>query len=48
LEEIRGAISELGYTPRRRNVFYRLLEEVPIGTARVAANEVARMLPTLI
>src|SRR5271165_3412244 len=27
LEEIRGAISELGYTPRRRNVFYELVDE---------------------
>ena len=27
LEEIRDAISELGYTPRQRNVFYELAEE---------------------
>jgi cyclic dehypoxanthinyl futalosine synthase len=27
LDEIRGAISELGYTPRQRNVFYELLPE---------------------
>ena len=27
LEEIRGAIRELGYTPRRRNVFYELFDE---------------------
>ncbi len=27
LEEIRGAITELGYTPRRRNVFYQLVDE---------------------
>ena len=26
LEEIRGAIRELGYTPRRRNVFYELVD----------------------
>jgi cyclic dehypoxanthinyl futalosine synthase len=29
LAEIRGAISELGYTPRRRNVFYQLVDEAP-------------------
>ena len=27
LEEIRSAISELGYTPRQRNVFYELIDE---------------------
>jgi cyclic dehypoxanthinyl futalosine synthase len=27
LEEMRSAISELGWTPRRRNVFYELFEE---------------------
>ena len=31
LEEIRGAIRELGYTPRQRNVFYELIDEVPRG-----------------
>lgn len=30
IEEIRGAIEELGYTPRRRNVFYELVDEVPL------------------
>ncbi len=29
LEEIRGSIAELGYTPRRRNVFYELVDEAP-------------------
>jgi cyclic dehypoxanthinyl futalosine synthase len=29
LDEIRGAISELGYVPRRRNVFYQLVDEPP-------------------
>ncbi len=29
LEEIKGAISELGFVPRRRNVRYELLDEVP-------------------
>jgi cyclic dehypoxanthinyl futalosine synthase len=27
LDEIRGAISELGYVPRQRNVFYQLADE---------------------
>jgi cyclic dehypoxanthinyl futalosine synthase len=26
LDQIRDAISELGYTPRRRNVFYQLVD----------------------
>ena len=29
LDEIRGAISELGYIPRRRNVFYQLVDDQP-------------------
>ena len=29
IDEIRGAISELGYTPRRRNVFYELVDVAP-------------------
>ncbi len=29
LDDIRGAIRECGYVPRRRNVFYQLLEEPP-------------------
>jgi cyclic dehypoxanthinyl futalosine synthase len=29
LEEMRGAIAELGYTPRRRNVFYQLIDDAP-------------------
>ena len=35
LEEMRGAIVELGYTPRRRNVFYQLIDEAA-GGGRVA------------
>ncbi len=30
LQQIRDAISELGYTPRQRNVFYQLLAERPL------------------
>jgi cyclic dehypoxanthinyl futalosine synthase len=37
IEEIRGAISELGYTPRRRNVFYQLVDEAP-AEAELALN----------
>jgi len=33
LDEMRGAISELGYTPRRRNVFYELVDEAPLEPA---------------
>ena len=29
LEQIRHCISDLGYTPRQRNVFYELIDEVP-------------------
>jgi cyclic dehypoxanthinyl futalosine synthase len=37
LDEIRNAISELGYTPRQRNVFYELLSE-PHEQAAVESN----------
>lgn len=30
LQQMRDAISELGYTPRRRNVFYELVDEAPL------------------
>jgi cyclic dehypoxanthinyl futalosine synthase len=33
LEEMRSAISELGWIPRRRNVFYELFEDEPITPA---------------
>jgi cyclic dehypoxanthinyl futalosine synthase len=42
LEEIRGAISELGYTPRQRNVFYELLPE------HRAATMIGRRAPELV
>jgi cyclic dehypoxanthinyl futalosine synthase len=35
IDEIRGAISELGYTPRRRNVFYELVDQAPAEPAIV-------------
>ena len=41
IDEIRGAIAELGYTPRRRNVFYELVERAGdrLGAAyRLGAN----------
>ena len=37
LSEIRGAIEEIGYTPRQRNVFYELLSEEHEQMA-IAAN----------
>ncbi len=33
LEEIRGAIAELGYVPRQRNVFYDLIDESAAATS---------------
>ena len=38
LEEMKDAIRELGYTPRRRNVFYELVDDVPLepATAQIA------------
>ena len=40
LEEMKSAISELGWIPRRRNVFYELLDDEPtVGLpATVAAG----------
>ena len=40
LDEIRGAISELGYIPRQRNVFYELINE---KSAQNAAAEPRRL-----
>ncbi|HZZ72038.1 MAG TPA: cyclic dehypoxanthinyl futalosine synthase [Pirellulales bacterium] len=37
LQEMREAIRELGYTPRRRNVFYELVDEVPPAPALAAS-----------
>jgi cyclic dehypoxanthinyl futalosine synthase len=38
LEEMKDAIRELGYTPRRRNVFYELVDDAPLEpiTAQIA------------
>lgn len=43
LEQMRSAISQLGWTPRRRNVFYELFEDEPSSTesARLAARTVS-------
>jgi cyclic dehypoxanthinyl futalosine synthase len=38
IDEIRGAISELGYTPRRRNVFYELVDEAPVEAVLAVAE----------
>jgi cyclic dehypoxanthinyl futalosine synthase len=32
LEQMKDAIRELGYTPRRRNVFYQLVDQAPLET----------------
>ncbi len=37
LEEIQECIRELGYTPRRRNVFYELVDEAPCEPALTGA-----------
>jgi len=37
LEQMKSAISELGWIPRRRNVFYELFEEEPTVTPPAAA-----------
>lgn len=36
LQEIRDAISELGYVPRQRNVFYELIDEAPSASPSMA------------
>ena len=33
LEQMKDAIRELGYTPRRRNVFYELVDDAPLEPA---------------
>jgi cyclic dehypoxanthinyl futalosine synthase len=44
LEQMRSAISELGWVPRRRNVFYELFEDddavTPVDPAREKARSV--------
>ena len=40
LEEMKTAISELGWTPRRRNVFYELFEDEPVVV--LAGDQAAR------
>ncbi|HUY35992.1 MAG TPA: cyclic dehypoxanthinyl futalosine synthase [Pirellulales bacterium] len=35
LKQIRDAISELGYVPRQRNVFYQLIDAAPAAVAKV-------------
>jgi cyclic dehypoxanthinyl futalosine synthase len=44
LEEMRSAISELGWIPRRRNVFYELFEDEPaVEPARVSRRPAAEL-----
>jgi cyclic dehypoxanthinyl futalosine synthase len=37
LEEIRRAITEAGFIPRQRNVFYQYIDADPLATASLAA-----------
>ncbi len=43
LRDIRNAISELGFTPRQRNVYYELIEEQPIPAAEPPNGGVKRL-----
>jgi len=45
LEEMRSAISELGWIPRRRNVFYELFEDEPVAPAGDPERIQARAIP---
>ncbi len=46
LDEIRGAISELGFTPRQRNVFYELLpDDRPLASAHPHSRHNLHALP---
>jgi cyclic dehypoxanthinyl futalosine synthase len=38
LEQMKDAIRELGYVPRRRNVFYELLDDEPIAESLPVLN----------
>jgi len=44
LEEMRSAISELGWIPRRRNVFYEVFDDTP---ATASAGAPMASLPVL-
>ncbi|NBX30696.1 dehypoxanthine futalosine cyclase [bacterium] len=47
LEQIRSAISELGWIPKRRNVFYELFEDEPVAGGAVAPAAGGAPLPVL-
>jgi len=47
LQQIRDAISELGYVPRQRNVFYELIDESHQQMAVEANRQLAQRLPVL-
>ena len=46
LQQIRDAITELGYIPRQRNVFYQLLDE-RIEQFAIAANQAGELVPLI-
>ena len=47
LEEMRSSISELGWIPRRRNVFYELLDDAPEIIVPISNKQNASQLPIL-
>jgi cyclic dehypoxanthinyl futalosine synthase len=47
LEEIKGAILELGYVPRRRNVRYELVDDAPTPATNGHARKPDAVLPVL-
>lgn len=47
LEQMRSAISQLGWTPRRRNVFYEVFEDDPADADRARARAVPLPLATV-
>ena len=47
LDEIRGAISELGFVPRQRNVFYELIDERATRPAHARRTAATNRLPAL-
>jgi cyclic dehypoxanthinyl futalosine synthase len=47
LDEIKDAIRELGYTPRRRNVFYELLDDEPANGNCITNQNTGQLLTIL-
>ncbi len=47
LDQIKNAITEAGYIPRQRNVFYEYIDETPRATLAMKAHESSLSLPVL-